>query len=483
MPILNLAIGQMDLSGDESSKKDTVLAQLYNGYRSGNAIHGIPGYAPFVSLIPGNAVTDGLWYSTLHNILLAASLGRMWRISRDGSYTEILGVSITPGVQVSFAETGTKIYFVADSLINEYEPFADIATQLTGDAPRHNSTIAFISGFLITDGQDATGTGVPGDIWYSDSENFNEWEVFNNESVPDRVQSIFVTFSEVYAIGSESIEVNYLSGDPNNPFAVNKAASQPFGTPARYSVAFDNESIYYLTVIGEGRKIVKLVGGRTPQILSFTLDVPVDDIEDVSTARGWIQSWKGESFYVITFPDANIIIQDQVHESITLAYNIKLEEWYIWGEWFTHVGEYRRYPVDYFVYVEPWGKRLVGYSGVIYELSGHSFNGGIIRPAIRTGWRNWGTMRQKACHQYIYNIKRGVGTLIEEPIMQHRWRNDGNAEWRLPRHISLGKVGDRLRPKYSYQCGIYIERQDEFIFPDDAEVVFNGVEEEITVGK
>lgn len=484
MPTLNLAIGAMTLEGDDSAKKDTVLAHLYNGYRVGNTIFGIPGYSPFCDLEIGNVPIDGDYYSTLHGARLVVAGGRCWKIGQNGTKIELSGVSVTPGVPVVFAEDSTAVYFVAASYINKYSPGSFTITQLTGQAPRNNRTIAYISGFLLTDGQDATGAGVPGDIWYSDSSGYLEWEVFNNESVPDALQAVFVTYSEVYAIGRESIEVNYLSGDVANPFAVNKAASQPFGTPAPYSVAFDKQSIYYLTVVGGVRRIARLIGGREPQIVSFAVDVPVDDIYDVSNARAWMQSWRGQTFYVITFPTANITIHDQVHDSLTLAFNLKAQEWYIWGEWFPQQGQYGRYPADTFLYIEPWSRRFVGYNGVIYEISGHDFNGGIIRPAIRTGWRSWGEMsRQKVSHQYTYDIKRGVGSSTEDASMLHRWRDNGNAEWRLPRSISLGQLGQRTRPKFSYRCGMYYERQDEFIFPDNVETVFNGVEEDISVTK
>lgn len=476
MPQIKIAIGRMDTEQDLSSKDDAVTSHLYNSYRVGNSIKSIPGLLEWCDLEIGNISIDGDYYSTLHNIRIVIAGGRGWRISPDGNKTEITGIIVHEGTPVSFTEDKDAIYFAANSRIHKYSG-GNTATEIAGEAPVNVRSVAFISGFLVAAGFDSVGAPIQGDVWFSDSDGYTEWEVFNAEAVPDAVQSVFVTYSELYAIGRESVEVNYLSGDPNNPFAVNKGVSQPFGTPAPYSVAFDQQSIYYLTIIGGARRIAKLIGGRQPQIISFAVDIPIDEVQDVSTARAWMHSIDGQSFYVITFPTANVTIGDMVQESLTLAFNIRTEEWYIWGAWFDQQGQYRRYPADTFLYVEPWGKRFVGYNGKIYEVSGNSFPDSVLRPSIRTGWRNWGlTSVQKVCHKYTYDIKRG--TSATDIVMQHRWRDNNNLEWRNSREISLGAVGNRAIPKESYRCGMYYKRQDEFIFPAGVEMVFNGIEED-----
>lgn len=476
MPKIKITIGKMDIEADATSKDDAVTAHLYNGYRVGSAIKSIPGMSGWCDLGIGNISIDGSYYSILHNKYIVIAGGRGWKVNPDGNKTEITGINIEPGIPVSFIEDKDAVYFAANSRIHKYEG-GDTATEMIGATPINVRSIAFISGFLVAAGFDATGPPIQGDVWYSDSDGYTEWEVFNAEAVPDAVQSVFVTYSELYAIGRESVEVNYLSGDSSNPFAANKGASQPFGTPAPYSIAFDQQSIYYLTTIGGARRIAKLVGGRQPQIISFAVDIPIDQIQDVSNARAWMHSINGQSFYVITFPTANVIIEDMVHESLTLAFNIRAEEWYIWGGWFEQQGQYRRYPADTFLYVEPWGKRFVGYNGKIYETTGSSFPDSVLRPAIRTGWRSWGlTSVQKVCHKYTYDIKRGESAT--DIVMQHRWRNDGNLEWKLPRSISMGATGNRTVPKESYRCGMYYKRQDELIFPAGVEMVLNSIEED-----
>lgn len=476
MPQLKLAIGQMDLERDNSSTDDFVSAQLYNGYRVGSSFYGIQGTKSYLNL-GTNVQVDGDYYSSIHNVRIAVSNGKVFTIS-GGVKTEIAGTSLTIGTSVSFTEDKNAIFFAANSNIHKLA--SGVLTVMAGQSPINVTSLAYISGFLIAKGDDSAGSPVAGDLWYSDDTGYATWGVFNNEALPDALQCVLATFNEVYAIGMDTIEVSYLSSDAASPFSTNKAAVQPFGTMAPYSVAFDKQSIYMLTEIGGNRRIAKLIGGRDAQIISFSVDVPIDDIADVSNAKGWIEGFKGQTFYVINFPTANITICDQVHESLTLAFNIRSEEWDIWGEY--GEGNYKRHPANTFLYIESEGKRYVGGTdGIIYELDPHTFMTGATatRTAIRTGWRSWGKLsKKKFCNAYFYDMKRGGESDVTEPYMIHRWRNDGSAEWTQGRMISLGKVGERRIPQVSRGCGSYYKRQDEFIFSEPGEIIFNGVEED-----
>lgn len=422
------------------------------------------------------------YYSTLHDTLLTVSDGKLYKITKEGTSTEITGANFEIGTRPSFTENKNFIWIAANSNIHEYNPVTSTVTIKAGQAPLQVTSLGFISGFLIANGADSLGSLVPGDLWYSDDATFSTWEVFNNEASPDALQAIHVSYSEIYAIGRDSVEVSDITTDADNPFSTNKSASQPFGTPAKYSVAFDQQSIYYLTIIGGSRRIARLIGGREPQIISFPVDIPIDDIDDVSSARAFIMGFRGQSFYVITFPQVELNIADSRHVGVTFAFNIKTNEWYIWGKYSSQFDQYEAYPGVSFVYAEPWNKRYVGGDdGKLYQLDHEVFKFGTetIRMAIRTGWRNWGKDVWKRSNMYTYDIKRGVGNSdVTAPIFLHKWRNDGNMEWTSPRQLSIGAVGVRTLPIKTRQCGRYYKRQDELIFTDPCEIVFNGIEED-----
>lgn len=491
MPAINLRIGPMSLEGDATAKGDSVMAHLYNGYRGSSTdgsqtIQSIPGYQEFCDLGTGNATIDGDYYSILHGVRIAVSAGRAWKIATDGTKEELTGVVLTAGTPVSFTEDETSIGFCAKSAINWFDPTTTTVTQLGGQAPVNCTHLAYLKGYLVALGDDVAGGGIPGDVWYASSvTSYATWSVFNNMARPDGVSAVFATFREIYAVGRETTEVSYATTDPSAPFASNDGATQPFGTQAPYSVAFDGQSIYYLTTIGGNRRVCRLAGGREVQLLSFAVDVPIDVPPSITDARGWIQSWQGQTFYVLQMPTTQLNIDNQIHKGITLVFNIKLNEWYIWYEWDSINAECKRYPADTFLYVEGIGRRFIGYQGKLWEQTEATlkFNTTPIRMRIRTGNRSWGKLALKISNGYRYNIKRGATGDIAEPNMIHRWRNDSDAEWKIGRVKSLGAEGSRTLNLSSTQCGRYRTRQDEFIFPDPVAIVFNGVEEDITVLK
>jgi hypothetical protein len=432
MPQIPLTFGQMDLESDQTSRKDNVLAHLYNGYRVGQSIHMWPEAVEHCDL--GTGVNVFNWHSVLHSAHYAVSDGRLFRVA-GGVSTEITGATLTVGAVPSFAEDGYHVYVAANSNIHRIS--GTTATALEGQAPVNVHSITYVSGFLVAQGDDSGGSPQPGDFWYSDNIGddgvpaYTEWSVENNASKPDALQAIVATPDDyLYAIGSESVDVSYISGSADAPFGANKAASQPFGTPARHSVAWDSESIYMLAVIGGNRQIMRLVGGRTPEIIGFPVGVPINEIADVSDARAFLMGFRGQTFYVITFPTANVSIDDSYQESLTLAFSTRSQEWYIVGDWAAQTGQFGAYRGNSFTY-DRTTRFIGGNDGKIYTLALEE-------------------------------------TRIEEPVFTHRWRNDGRLEWSSGRVLSLGLIGQRRQPLKSKQCGRYYKRQDELVFANAA---------------
>jgi hypothetical protein len=476
MPQIPLTFGPMDLEIDQSSRKDNVLAHLYNGYRVGQSIHMWPDAVEHCDL--GTGVDVFNWYSVLHSVHYAVSDGRLFRVA-GGVATEITGAALTVGAVPSFAEDGFFVYVAADSNIHRIA--GNTATALEGQAPVNVHSIAYLSGFLLAQGDDSSGNPQPGDFWYSDTigddgvPTYTEWSVENNASKPDALQTLVTTSDDtLYAVGTESVDMNSISGVADAPFTANKPASLSFGTPARHSIAWDSESIYMLAVIGGNRQIVRLVGGRTPEIIGFPVGVPVNEIADVSDARAFLMGFRGQTFYVITFPTANVSIDDSYQESLTLAFSTRAQEWYIIGAWANQKGQFGAYRGNSFAYNRST-RYIGGNDGKIYTLALEE-------------------------------------TRIEEPVFTHKWRNDSNLEWSSGRVLSLGLIGHRRQPLKSRMCGRYYKRQDELVFANgdtrmtirtgwrnwgsnsekisrmyvydvkrgDTGIVFNGIEEDVS---
>jgi hypothetical protein len=135
--------------------------------------------------------------------------------------------------------------------------------------------------------------------------------------------------------------------------------------------------------------------------------------------------FRSQAFYVITFPAANVYIDGYFQRDLTLAFAVRAQEWYIVGEWNTDTAGYGAYRAVSFAYDSKTGF-VGGDDGKIYTFTPES------RPSDLT--------------------------------LYHRWRNDGELEWRTPRELALGTIGQRRVPMKSRCCGRYTKRQDEFVF-------------------
>lgn len=438
MPFAKLPIGvSSNLDIDDTSAGDGQAVSYVNCYRDrAKSVRTIPGLISYNDMGTGAAVWS--YVSPLFDVLVIVSGGRVWlQTENGGAITEVgtvapLHIEIDPDAKPTFTEDRSNIYFAANSVIHQLNPTTGAIWKLGQFTPQFVTSLAYIGGYLKAKGETGGGGSVPGDTHYSDdyANNYASWEVYNNESRPDALQSIVVAYEQVYNIGKDTLEVTYIDGTV--PFSVNKNAAQHFGTPAPGSVVFDGESIYYLSVVTQSRKIIKLRGGGSPQIISFPIDVPLEDFERVDDANGYVMAFRGQNFYCIDFPTANCYIDGQLWPSITLAYHIQSESWLTFAQWDALQGVYRRYRGVSFSYFEKWNLRLVGGSdGVLYKMA-----------------------------------ENEVIDYEKEPVLLHYWRDDNKETWSGPRTVALGKPGDTKLPPDQWQCGQYRNRQHRLVFTD-----------------
>jgi hypothetical protein len=440
MPFKPLSLGAgANLDIDDTSAGDGQGVNCVNFYldRAGS-FRTIPGLTVYADLGTGEKVWS--YDSPLFNVLVIVSGGMVWTQQESGgALTLMVGIELDASAKPTFTEDKNSIFFAANSAIHRLNPTANTVTVLGPLTPQSVTSLAYIGGYLMAAGQTGGGGSVPGDTHYSDdvANDYATWEVYNNESKPDALQAMIVAYEQVYNIGVKSLEVAYIDGTV--PFSVNKNAAQHFGTPSPGSVIFDGESIYYLSEVTSARKIIKIAGGGAPQIISFPVDVPLEEFDRVDDANGFIMAFRGQNFYCLDFPTANVTIDGQFWPSVTLAYHIQKSTWLIFAQWNAIQAQFMSYRGNSFCYAERWNLRLVGgRDGILYQLAENS--------------------------TVDYTV---------EPVLQHKWRND-NGNWGHPRNISLGLPGITNPPADQTQCGQYRSRQHRLSYTDlsDAGDVF-----------
>jgi len=306
-------------------------------------------------------------------------------------------------------------------------------TTRVSETPRNVTYLNYLRGTLMAIGLPAVGAGVEGDTHYSDDRttNYSVWEVYNNESRPDDCYALIVDKERVYNLGQQSIEVTYYDGV--TPFGVDRNSTQGIGTPAPGSVVYDNEKIYFLSVVAESRKLVILSFGGIPQDISFPLSVPIEQMESIADAHAFLVAFRGQNFYCLNFPTANATVADHYWDSIILAYHLQKKQWLILARWDVYQACWDVYRGGSFLYIEPWNLRLVG---------------------SRTDGK---TYQLYADETIDYVGERGFS---------HRWRDDNSKTWSNARTVSMGTAGEYLRPGDQTQCGQYRNRQHEISYMD-----------------
>ena len=427
-----------NLDIDQTTAHDGAAVAYYNMYLDRAAgIHTFPGHEEYDDTGMGTGSSVYEYFSQTFNTRLTVSDGRVFaQYAKDGARGEITGSGLTPGVKPVFAEDRDNIFVAADSKI--YKIAGNAMTALAGNSPDHVTSLLWYGGFLL-----ANGPEIAGDTTYSDDKanGYALWEVYNNESKPDRLQTLLLVDGQfIYNIGPQTLEVTYTGGNPNNPFELNRGRLSSFGTIAKYSPVYDGESVYYLSEITQSRKVVKNTGG-SPAIISFPIDVPIEVFERVDDAEGFIMAFRGQNFYCLDFPTANAVVNEQFYAGITLAYHIQKQTWLILAQWDAIESAWKAYRGKSFSYVEPWNLRLIGgrNDGKTYKL-----------------------------------VDDTAVDYVTESFLSHRWRDDNKKAWSNPRRISLGVAGDFKRPTDQTQCGQYRNRQHEFTYSDltDGEEIF-----------
>jgi len=241
-----------------------------------------------------------------------------------------------------------------------------------------------------------------------------------------------IAFQRLYNIGTHTIEETSLSGDADNPFRVDR--SEPFGAISADAVVFDGEQIYFIAEVTKLRKIVK-TNGSTPVVISYGIDTILENMTAVENAKAFTFGTKGQNFACFYFPSANVVIDEQTYDAVTLAYHLQSEQWVILGKWDDDNGVYEPYRGISSCYIERYGQTLIG---------------------GRDG--------------KLYQLTDATTAYTDTPQLLHRWRNDYSTKdvWST-RNIALYPIGDSKMPQDQVQGGQYRNRQHEFTFTNNSD--------------
>ena len=125
------------------------------------------------------------------------------------------------------------------------------------------------------------------------------------EGSPDTIVWLGVVGREMWAIGAQSTEVFYNSGDMNMPFRRVGGAFLTVGCDAPKSVAKLGGSLVFIGKTEAGGRQVVLTQGYQPQRISTHAIERVLQNADMAQAQAFSYQQNGHGFYVLNLPDVD----------------------------------------------------------------------------------------------------------------------------------------------------------------------------------
>lgn len=385
-----------------------------------------------------------------------------------------LAHSVTLGTgKPIYATSGTEYYVATGQRILRITSSVT-GTAITGSNTPANAThVAWLDGYLLAI------EGTSGQFTWSNLNAPTTWGVYNFATAGgsgDLTIALWVVERQIYLIGNKSTEIWENNG--TDPFARVPGGFIEVGCSAKYSVARDNDTLYW---ISDKRQIVK-IRGRTVEKISTPYDKVLATIEVQDCIADTLNLF-GRTFILFQFPTAQR----------TLVYEPATNKWMEFGEWDSQLLDWLIFNYKDAFYSPVTGRQylLTTRWNSICQFKENSYadktaisasetRDAPIKFLRRTGFIDHGTDDNKRSDAISMRIKRG-SSAMNGAKLSIRWRNDKQGTFGADRIIDLGGIGETNFVKKLYSLGAYRARQYEIEMTDPVPFSISNVKETFTV--
>jgi hypothetical protein len=433
----------------------------------------------------GTGPIRGLWaFSSSDSTAFVVSGTQLYKI--DTSYVATLIGTVTGTGPVSLADNGTQLFIAANGPSYIYNNTTNTFGQITDPDFPGALTVCYLDGYFVFNQPNSQL------MWVTqllDGTSIDPLEFASTEGSPDGLIAVAANFREVWAFGTNSIEVWYDSGATDFPLQRIQGAFNELGCAAPYSVAKMDNGLFWLGRDRRGEGIVYRANGYTGQRIStHAVEWQIQQYDDISDAIAYTYQQDGHSFYVLVFPSANT----------TWVYDAATQAWHERAGW--NNGAFTRHRGNCQMAFN--NNIVIGdfQNGNIYafDLDDFSDNGGIQKwlrswRALPTGQNN---LRRTAQHTLQLDCESGVGLnglvvnetiylqtendnyliaengdyLIAEqeaiatqganPQVMLRFSDDGGHTWSNEHWKSMGKIGEYYKRVLWRRLGMTTKLRD-----------------------
>jgi hypothetical protein len=308
-----------------------------------------------------------------------------------------------------------------------------------------------------------------------DGTSIDPLEFASTEGSPDGLLAVVSNFREVWAFGTNSIEVWYDSGATDFPLQRIQGAFNELGCAAPYSIAKMDNGLFWLGRDRRGQGIVYRANGYQGQRIStHAVEWHIQQYTDMSDAIAYTYQQDGHSFYVLIFPTANT----------TWVYDAATQAWHERAGFVD--GAFTRHRSNCQMAFN--NKVVVGdfENGNIYafDLDVYADNGQIQKwlrtwRALPTGQNN---LKRTAHHSLQIDLETGVGLNLgqgSDPMLMLRWSDDGGHTWSNEHWTPIGKIGAYYQRAFYRRLGMTLKLRDrvyELSMTDPNKIAIMGAE-------
>ena len=328
------------------------------------------------------------------------------------------------------------------------------------------------------------------------------------EGSPDGLVAVASNFREIWAFGTNSIEVWYDVGGTDFPLQRIQGAYNELGLAAPYSVAKMDNGIFWLGRDRRGQGIVYKTNGYTGQRIStHAVEWQIQQYATLSDAVAYTYPQDGHSFSVLIFPTANT----------TWVYDLATQAWheragFVNGMFTRHrsncqmsfgnnivVGDFENgniYKFDLDVYADngqtqkwlrswralPQGtndlKRTAQHTLQLDIESGVGIDGyyELQQTYIITESGNYLTAEDGS---YLITGVTIAATIGAAPEVMLRWSDDGGHTWSNEHWSPIGRIGEYYRRVFWRRMGMTLKLRDrvyELSGTDPVKIVIMGAQ-------
>jgi hypothetical protein len=419
----------------------------------------------------GNGPIRGLWaFSPQDGVGFVVSGTQLYKI--DNTYTATLIGTVAGTGPVSIADNGTQLFIAANGPSYIYNNTTNAFGQITDPDFPGAVTVAYLDGYFVFNEPNSQK------MWITqllDGTSIDPLDFASTEGSPDGLVAVLSNFREIWAFGTNSIEVWYDTGASDFPLQRIQGAFNELGCAAPFSIAKVDNGLFWLGRDRRGQGIVYQANGYSGQRIStHAVEWQIQQYANLSDAIAYTYQQDGHSFYVLIFPSANT----------TWVYDLATQAWHERAG-FTD-GAFTRHRSNCQMAFN--NEVVVGdfENGNIYafDLDDYSDNGQI-QKWLRS-WRALGPgkndLNRTAQHSLQLDIESGVGLNLgqgSDPQVMLRWSDDGGHTWSNEHWSPVGKIGEYYKRVFWRRLGMTLKLRDrvyEVSMTDPVKVAIMGAE-------